>query len=194
LFIVYYPFFIIDISIIQLKNGDHGAYEAVFKSWYEPLCVYACSLLHDMDAAEDMVQKMFCTLWDKRDKLDVHTSLNAYLYKAVHNVCLNHIKHGKVRTAYQTEWVHLNDEGDDDTDNRLLHNELEQELSRAVEQLPAQCRKVFEMSRVEQLSYNEIAEQLQISHNTVENHISKALKLLREHLKDFLIYIIILII
>ncbi|GHT75111.1 DNA-directed RNA polymerase sigma-70 factor [Bacteroidia bacterium] len=146
-----------------------------------------------MDEAEDMVQKMFCTLWDKRETLDVHTSLNAYLYKAVHNICLNHIKHGKVHNAYQTEWVHLNDDEDNDTDNRLLRNELEQELNRAIEQLPEQCRKVFEMSRVEQLSYHEIAEQLQISPNTVENHISKALKLLREGLKDFLVCLVVVL-
>ncbi|GHU95156.1 DNA-directed RNA polymerase sigma-70 factor [Bacteroidia bacterium] len=176
----------------QIKIGDQQAYEAVFKSWYEPLCAYACSLLHNMDDAEEVTQKMFCTLWDKRAMLDVQTSLKAYLYKAVHNACLNHIKHRKVRNMYQTEFLHSHEESDNRSSNLLIYSELELALQRAVEQLPAQCRAAFVLSREEQLSYPEIAERLHISRNTVENHISKALRLLRQALKEFLMAAIVM--
>lgn len=172
--------------VAQLKNGEHRAYESVFKSWYEPLCAYACSLLHDMDEAEEVVQRMFCMLWDKRTEIDVQLSLKSYLYKSVHNHCLNRIKHSAIRAKYKSEFLHVNEEAQDSTNSRVEHRELQKELRRAVEQLPAQCRKVFELSRIEQLSYQEIAEQLQISRNTVENHMGKALRLLRESLKEYL--------
>jgi RNA polymerase sigma-70 factor (ECF subfamily) len=172
--------------LAQLKDGNHEAYEAVFKSWYSALCTYACSLLHDMDEAEEMVQKTFCTLWDKREEIEVQLSLKSYLYRAVHNHCLNRIKHSNIRAKHRSEFLHVNEEAHDSTNSRVEHSELQQELSRAVAQLPAQARKVFELSRVENLSYQEIAEQLQISRNTVENHMAKALRLLRESLKEFL--------
>jgi RNA polymerase sigma-70 factor (ECF subfamily) len=173
----------------QLKNGKHGAYEAVFKSWYEPLCSYACSMLRDMDEAEEVVQKMFCMLWDKRAELDVQQSLQSYLYKTVHNRCLNHIRHGAVHDRYKSEFMHLNEEAHDSANARVEYGELQQVLSRAVAQLPEQPRKVFELSRAKNLSYQEIAEQLQLSRNTVENHMGKALRLLRESLKDYLPFI-----
>jgi len=172
--------------VAQLKNGEHEAYEAIFKSWYAPLCAYACSMLRNMDEAEEVVQKMFCTLWDKRTEIEVQLSLKSYLYRAVHNQCLNRFKHGTIRAKYKSEFMHLNDEAHDSTNSRVEYSELQKALSHAVKQLPAQCRRVFELSRAEQLSYQEIAAQLQISRNTVENHMVKALRLLRESLKDFL--------
>lgn len=175
-----------DNTIALLKSGDHSAYETVFKSCYEPLCAYACSMLHSMDEAEDVVQQMFCTLWDRRAELEVQVSLQSYLYRAVHNHCLNRLKHEKVKQSYSDECLRQHDDSCDSTNNRVAHDELSVALNKAVKRLPAQCRKVFELSRGAQLTYPEIAERLNISRNTVENHISKALRLLRESLKEFL--------
>jgi RNA polymerase sigma-70 factor (ECF subfamily) len=173
-------------TIAQLKGGDHRTYEAVFKSWYAPLCTYACSLLRSMDEAEDVVQKMFCTLWDKRTEIEVQTSLKSYLYRAVYNHCLNRLKHEKVKATYKSDVLHTSEEAYDGIDSRMVQNELTAELAHAVAQLPEQCRNVFELSRAEHLTYSEIAERLKISRNTVENHICKALRLLREQLKEFI--------
>jgi RNA polymerase sigma-70 factor (ECF subfamily) len=176
----------VENTITQLKNGDHRTYEAVFKSWYAPLCAYACSLLRCMDEAEDTVQKVFCTLWDKRTEIEVQTSLKSYLYKAVHNHCLNRLKHEKVRVTYQSDFLHTSEEAHDSAGSHMAQSELASALNRAVGQLPEQCRNVFELSRIECLTYPEIAERLKISRNTVENHMCKALRLLREKLKEFL--------
>jgi RNA polymerase sigma-70 factor (ECF subfamily) len=174
-----------ETTIAQLKSGNHRAYEATFKSWYAPLCTYACSMLHSMDEAEDVVQKMFCTLWDKRTEIDVQVSLKSYLYTSVHNCCLNRLKHEKVREAHRVDFANRHRDAHDSADKQLAHDELAAALDSAVAQLPEQCRTVFELSRREALTYPEIAERLRISRNTVENHICKALRLLRGRLKEF---------
>ncbi|MDR0415598.1 MAG: RNA polymerase sigma-70 factor [Prevotellaceae bacterium] len=172
-------------TIAQLKKGDIRVYESVFKLWYTPLCAYACSLLRSMDEAEDAVQKMFCTLWDKRAEVEVQTSLKAYLYRAVHNSCLNQLKREKLRATYTSDVLYASNEAHGSADSRMAQSELETALARAVELLPVQCRNVFELSRTECLTYPEIAARLKISRNTVENHMCKALRLLREALKEF---------
>jgi RNA polymerase sigma-70 factor (ECF subfamily) len=138
-----------------------------------------------MDEAEDSVQKIFCTLWDKRAEIEVQTSLKSYLYRAVHNHCINSLKHEKVKVTYKSDFLHTSEEAYDSTNSHIAQGELAAALARAVEQLPEQCRNVFELSRVECLTYPEIAERLKISRNTVENHMCKALRLLREKLKEF---------
>ncbi|GHV67677.1 DNA-directed RNA polymerase sigma-70 factor [Bacteroidia bacterium] len=178
-------------SIASLRNGNHKVFEDIFKAWYSPLCTYARSILHDTDDAEDVVQKMFCTLWDKHSDLEVHTSLGAYLYRSVHNACLNQVKHRNVHSEYQNRELQANSEAGDSLHEVVVHNELEAAFRDALQKLPEQCRRVFELSREEQLSYPEIAERLHISRNTVENHISKALRLLRQMLKDFLVVIVV---
>jgi RNA polymerase sigma-70 factor (ECF subfamily) len=142
-------------------------------------------MLRCMDEAEDVVQKMFCTLWDKRAEIDVQVSLKSYLYRTVHNSCLNRLKHEKVREAHKADFTHRHSEAHSRADERMAYDELTAAVKRAVAQLPKQCRAVFELSRSEALTYPEIAERLKISRNTVENHICKALRLLRENLKEF---------
>jgi RNA polymerase sigma-70 factor (ECF subfamily) len=173
-------------TMALLRNGDHRTYEAVFKSWYAPLCAYACSLLRSTDEAEDIVQRMFCALWDKRAEVEVQTSLKSYLYRAVHNRCLNHLKHEKVKVAYKSDILHTSEVAHDSAGSRMARSELAVALAHAVAQLPEQRRNVFELSRVEHLTYPEIAARLKISRNTVENHMCKALRLLREQLKEFI--------
>jgi RNA polymerase sigma-70 factor (ECF subfamily) len=142
-------------------------------------------MLRCMDEAEDVVQKMFCTLWDKRAEIDVRISLKSYLYRAVHNRCLNRLKHEKVREAHKADFAHRHSAAHNSADVHVAHSELAAAVARAVAQLPQQCRTVFELSRREALTYPEIAERLNISRNTVENHICKALRLLREKLHEF---------
>jgi RNA polymerase sigma-70 factor (ECF subfamily) len=142
-------------------------------------------MLRCMDEAEDVVQKMFCTLWDKRTELDVQVSLKSYLYRSVHNTCLNRLKHERVRDAHKADFTYRHGGAHNSADERMAYDELTAAVERAVAQLPKQCRTVFELSRSETLTYPEIAERLKISRNTVENHICKALRLLREKLKEF---------
>jgi RNA polymerase sigma-70 factor (family 1) len=173
-------------TIKALREGNHMAYEQLFDKWYEPLCRYAYSILRDMDDAEDVVQKMFCKLWDQRETLYIQSSINSYLYRIVHNDCLNIVHQQTNRKEHNLNYISTMNSSTDSVNEHLAANELQTAINKALEALPPQCRRVFEMSRIEQLSYSEIATQLDISTNTVENHISKALKLLRLDLKEFL--------
>lgn len=173
-------------TIKALREGNHMAYEQLFDKWYEPLCRYAYSILRDMDDAEDVVQKTFCKLWDQREILNIQSSINSYLYRIVHNDCLNVVHQQTSHKEHNLNYISAMDSSTDSVNEHLATNELQAAIDKALGALPPQCKRVFEMSRIEQLSYSEIAKQLDISTNTVENHISKALKLLRVDLKEFL--------
>ncbi len=182
------------IIVGALCEGSREAYEQLFVEWYEPLCRYACSILRDMDEAEESVQKMFCNLWDKREETRINLSIKSYLYRAVHNACINRIKHTKMRAGHHEQYRYAKPDTEENAAWQLQYGELEKAVAEAIQTLPPKCREVFEMSRMQQLSYAEIAEQLQISANTVENHMAKALRLLRNELKDFLPAVLFLMI
>jgi RNA polymerase sigma-70 factor, ECF subfamily len=179
--------FIIMLETIKaLREGNHHAFEQLFDICYEPLCRYAYSILRDMDNAEEVVQKTFYKLWDQHETLNIQSSINSYLYRIVHNDCLNTIHQKTSHQEHNLNYLSSMNTDVNSTMEQLESSDLQKAIEIALAGLPPQCRRVFEMSRLEQLSYSEIATQLNISTNTVENHISKALKLLRIELKEFL--------
>jgi RNA polymerase sigma-70 factor (ECF subfamily) len=175
-----------EVEIADLKSGDAKAFEVLFKQWYEPLCRYAYSLLQDQDEAEDIAQKIFCKLWDQHEKIEIHTSIKSYLYRMVHNECLNRIKQLQIQSEHKETIANNSAIADNYTEETLFHKELSRRIEVAIAALPDRCREVFLLSRMQHLSYVKIAETLQISPNTVETQIVKALKVLRMKLKDYL--------
>lgn len=170
------------------------AFEKVFKSHFKSLHAYAYTIVKDDMAAEEMVQNVFCKIWERKGQLDIETSLIAYLYRAVYNESLNHIKHQKVRMAYQAHASYqLNQQHTETASKKVLLGDLEQNLRKAMSELPEQCRTIFQMSRFEELKYQEIADKLGLSIKTVENQMGKALRLLRSKLIDFLPLLLIIL-
>jgi RNA polymerase sigma-70 factor (ECF subfamily) len=169
-------------------------FEKAFKEHFRALHAYAFTIIRDEEQAEEIVQNMFFKLWEKKEQIDEISSIKAYLYRATHNESLNYLKHTKVRAAYETYIKSSNSEGGDAVDT-LSTKELQQKIDKALNELPEQCRTIFQMSRFEELKYREIAEQLNLSVKTVENQMGKALKVLREKLADCLpiLFIIILL-
>lgn len=176
-----------------LKEGDVTAFEMFFKSLYQPLCNYAYSFIHDKDEAEEIVQSAFITVWEKRQSIDIKTSLKSYLYTTVRNASLNVIKHEKIKLKYAGEALAAGEKSYESVAQAVYSSELENKICQALEELPEQCRMVFKLSRFEDLKYAEIAEQLDISIKTVENHMGKALKIMREQLRDYLPVLIAMI-
>jgi RNA polymerase sigma-70 factor (ECF subfamily) len=170
----------------QVSQGDKKAFEHLFNSYYQMLCNYGCSLLKDMDEAEEVVQNTFFNIWKKREELQITSSFKSYVYRAVHNECLNKVKHGKVRAVYAADYKHTSGHLAADSAQVLEAKELKLRINKAIDALPEQCGLVFRLSRFEELKYAEIAGQLGISIKTVENHMGKALRLLRAELKDYL--------
>jgi RNA polymerase sigma-70 factor (family 1) len=176
--------------IAGLHEGEEVVFEDIFKGYYERLCNYANTMINDIDEAEEMVQSMFLGLWEKHKDIEIHTSVKSYLYRAVHNSCLNRIKHYKVRQAHSEEIKHHADYTVDNASQDLIGEELEQQINLAIGSMPPQCSKIFQLSRFENLTYAEIAEHMNLSVKTVDNQMGKALKLMREKLKDYLPYIL----
>lgn len=170
---------------------DDLAFEQLFKSHFKALHAYACTLLKDEDTAEEIVQNMFLKFWEKRELLNVQTSIKAYLYKCVHNDSLNFLKHQKIKTKYQDFATYTMNNHYEPASSKVEMTELEIKLQQALNELPQQCRTIFQMSRFEELKYREIADQLGLSVKTIENQMSKALKIMRMELADFLSLILI---
>jgi RNA polymerase sigma-70 factor, ECF subfamily len=175
-----------------LKTGDITAFEMLFKSYYQPLCNYAYSFVQDRDEAEEIVQTTFLSVWEKRETLDIRTAFKPYIYAMVRNACLNVIKHEKIKQLHVDGELAVAERSVESVTRTVMAAELETKIQEAMEKLPEQCRLVFKLSRFEELKYAEIADQLNISVKTVENQMGKALKIMREQLREYLPMLIVL--
>lgn len=183
-----------DTQLLEaLAKGDMTVFEMSFRTYYQPLCSYAYTYLQDREEAEEIVQNTFMSLWEKRETMNIRTALKPYLYAMVRNACLNVLKHRKVRQVHAVETLNTGTETHDSINEEIHSAELQKQIQKAISKLPEQCRLVFKLSRFEELKYAEIAEQLGISVKTVENHMGKALKIMREELQDYLPLLILLL-
>jgi len=169
--------------LTALRMGNEVALRQLFDRHYPLLLGDIYRLIPDQDTCKDLAQEVFVELWRKRGDLDIHTSLRAYLRRAAVNRALNFIKTQK--RIQLDDGDHLTNTADTsprDIARQEAQESLEQALHAAIQTLPEKCRLVFSLSRFEQLSHREIAEQLDISVKTIENQITKAMKILREAL------------
>lgn len=171
------------ITIQPAKEAD---FEKLFKSHFKSLHCYAFTFLKDNALAEDTVQNVFLRLWNNGIEMGFQASFTAYLYRAVYNESMNVLKHEKIKSTHRQFVLHRMKYETDNAAKKILTSDLEQKLRKALSELPEQCRTIFQMSRFDELKYQEIAERLSISVKTVENQMGKALKLLRLKLADFL--------
>lgn len=176
-----------DNYLIELiKNGNESAFDKVYLKYFKNLHTYAQNFTKDNDTAEEIIQNVFCRIWEKRHQLKTDGYLKSFLYRAVHNECINFLKHETVRSSFNVYHTNQMKHTESDLSTEILASELEKQMHSAINELPDQCRLIFQMSRFEQLKYQQIAEQLHISIKTVENQMGKALKILRIKLADFL--------
>lgn len=171
---------------VKIDARNVSTIEASFKTYYMQLLNYARSFLNDKDEAEDIVQGVFYQLLKKEEAIDVSKPLNSYLFTAVRNSCIKRINHMKIKAQYKENAVHFDTKSSNSTMEKVINNELENEFRNAINDLPEQCKLIFTMSRQSGLKYTEIAECLNISVKTVEKQMGKALKVLRERLKNYL--------
>jgi len=173
-----------ELHIIQgLKAGRENAYAQLFEAYYKPLSVYAFKYVNDLETAKEIVQDLFVHIYDQRDSLVISSSLRSYLYQSVRNRSLNYLKHKKIHDGHMVI-LKLETDNSDDPEAVFRETELEYRIFQIISRLPSRCQTIFKMSRVEGKKNSEIAASLDISLRTVETQISKALRILREKLRD----------
>ena len=165
-----------------LKKGDSDAYTVLYDRYKELMYVYACKIVKDFDIAEDLVQDVFISIWEKRETLAFDSSVSSYLYSAVRYRFFDLVDMQKVRTDYAKNLQLFLDKGEFSIDNYMAEKELTQAIEREIAYLPAKMREIFILSRKANLKNAEIAGHLGISEKTVKNQVSLALRELRKKL------------
>ena len=176
--------------LLALKDGQEKAYDFIFRKYYKALCAQANAYLHDLDLAQSLTQDCFIKFWEKRSQADTIENLSSYLSFMVRNKCIDYIRKTPKFNDLSSQTFNGSDNLQSDT--QLLSREFEAQLIQALSQLPNRCRRAFEYSRFENMTYPEIAKKMDISIKAVEGLISRSLKILRSELKDYLSVIIIL--
>ncbi|MDR1098541.1 MAG: RNA polymerase sigma-70 factor [Tannerella sp.] len=173
-------------SIERIKRGDSREFEQLFRACYKRLCIYAAHITGDVLDAEEIVCNMFVRLWEKREQLQIRTSIESYIFSSVYHDALNYLKHAEVEARYRENVQYqlkymdlLNPESSDTPLTDILTKELHEQIGKALQTLPAQCREVFMLHRMDGLSYEEVAGKLNISINTVRTQITRATRKMR---------------
>jgi RNA polymerase sigma-70 factor, ECF subfamily len=170
------------------KNSDEEFLKEIFRLYYSRLCNYAVTFVKSHDLAEEIVQETFIKFWEYRAAIQIDYSFKSYIFRSVHNNCINYLKKSEVlrrqsermaeEIIYHNELAMRNFSPEIIDD--LISEELEAKLNSVLDNLPPQARRIFMLSRFEQLKYNEIADSMKISVNTVKTQMKRTLSKLRE--------------
>jgi RNA polymerase sigma-70 factor, ECF subfamily len=171
--------------LVRIKNDDRLAVKILFEKYHSPLCSIAFRFSKDRDIAKDIVQDVFVKFWANRKSIQITSSLAAYLKRSVINTALNQIE--KDQRYSQVELGNLSNHPiASSSEEAFSLEELSGQLQKAINALPFRTRAVFLLIRNEEMSYKEVAEALDISLKAVEKEMMKALRLLRQMLKNYL--------
>ncbi|WP_418660547.1 RNA polymerase sigma-70 factor, partial [Bacteroides ilei] len=168
------------ILLDQLHKGDEKVFKYIYTHHYSLLCRFANQFLKDLALSEEIVDDVIFYLWEHHEEIEITYSIRSYLIRAVRNRCLNELQSSNKReelrlssflSADNLEFLDTIFVEDTHPLGSLLEKELEQQLRMCIEELPTECRTVFKKSRFEYKTYEEIANELGISINTVKYHI-----------------------
>ncbi len=173
-----------NVLVERLRNKDSRAFELIYKEYFQVLVSYGFRFVDTVEEAEEAVQEVFVKFWDKCETLAPDSSIKSYLYRSVHNTCLNLIKHQKVKDGYKQYVINYLEDSEKMEIEIREQDDLMMRITAEIEKLPPRCREIFRLSRFEGLKYQEIADHLDISVKTVEVQMGKALRVLRDALKN----------
>lgn len=177
----------------KLKNGDEDTYVSLFEEYYVSLCAYSRRYVGRKDIAEEIVSETFFKIWENQKALEIHSSIKAYLFQAVANNSLHHLRKLKKEekiddyfSGTENENIGFSEVSENVTEQSLLAQELNTRIEDAIKQLPPQQQTAFRLKRYEGKKNKEIADEMGIAVKTVEMHLSKAMLSMRNNLKDYL--------
>jgi RNA polymerase sigma-70 factor (ECF subfamily) len=185
----------IDVKLLQrFRNGDMEAFRKIYETFCDPLYRFAYSYLKESFETEEIIQDVFLKVWEKRAEVDVQKSFKSYLYRITVNKVFNELKHRIVRQKYEQQAMRNDQYTDETPESSIQFHELNEKLEKLLDELPAQQRTIFVMSRWKGLSNAEIAEQLNLSIRTVENQIYRATRFIKLHINDNYPVVVLLIV
>jgi len=173
--------------VVKLQEGDKKAFSAIFSKYYPDLVIFARSFTKNPEFSEEIVQEVFVKLWEHRYFMLVSVSLKSYLLKVTQNKCLDWLKHQKVKDGYQQIAPFILELSENNTDNYILYSELQERFDKVLNTLPVEIAEAFRLSRFEGMKYHDIAKKQDVSVRMIEVRVGKALHLLRDALKDYLV-------
>lgn len=175
------------VLLQRLQSGDECAFEVIYNSYFNMLYSYSVYIVRNQFVAEDIVEEMFIKIWEKRDSINITTSLQAYMFQMIRNSCLDYIKSKNIRDSYRKEvqdriGIESHLQVTVEPLNHLMSNELSKIIKKEINKLPLKTRRIFKMSRYYHLKNKEIAHKENISESTVEKSIKKVLNILMNKL------------
>lgn len=169
-----------DDQLLELfEIGDAIAFEEIYNRYWLKLYSSAYKRLNKREQAQEIVQDLFTSFWLNRTHLKIHTSLQGYLFSSIKYSVLNYKRAESVRTTYSEAYILADDFYDNSTEEYISYRDLKETVDNGINKLPPKCRNVFELSRNQYKTNREIAQLMGISEKTVENHLTKALRVLR---------------
>jgi len=171
--------------LVALQADDPTAFETIYNRMASKLLHYVNSRIQNREQSEEIVQEIFVSLWVRRQEIDIHNSIEAYLYAAAKYQLLNYIRSESVRNKYAEHFALFTSMQSENTEELINLTDLKTAIEEHVSQLPPKCQQVFRLSRFTGKSIQEIADEMSISTRTVENYITQALKHLRQALSQY---------
>lgn len=173
-------------------DGSELSFEELYNRYWYKLYAEALRRLRKAELAEEIVQDLFTSIWLNRKRIQIHSSVAAYLFTSVRYLVISAIQKEKVRKNYKEFYKGNFRDYDNSTETRLAFNELQNQIENHVRLLPDRCRYIYELSRKEFKSNKEIADLLGISEKTVENQLTKALSRLKVAMKLYSFHLLLL--
>ena len=171
------------LLVKQLMNGNEKAFSAIFETYCDDVYGYSVSMLKTNVLAEEIVQDVFLNIWQHRDRLNPDLSFRSYVFTITRNLTFNLISKVANHRKLKEEVFYTSQKAYSPIENKMAEADYERIKNKAIEQLPSKRRIIFEMSRVDGMSYKEISEALNISVSTVKGQTSKSLASIRDYLR-----------
>ncbi len=178
--------------IDRLNARDNGAFEYIFVRFYQSLCYFADKYINDKEAAQDIVQEIFIWFYEKRKSFDSLLSVKSYLYGCVYNKAINFLKTNRNQARIREQMREFLTEEDESFEEFQVETEVFEEIFRAIEELPVECRRIFKMSYIEGQSIKSIMETLNVAESTIKTQRQRAKKVLKDRLKHLYPLVIVI--